>query len=423
MPQAGRPLMTASTTRAVALPSHPIVFLFLILPFGILAGYLSVTIAYQLSRAGVGSTEIAGLLAISYLPHTWKFLWAPVVDTTMTPKRWHVLATSLCASGMYAMGVVPPTAASMPLLTAIVLLSNLAATFLAMAVESLMAHDTPDEEKGRAAGWFQAGNLGGVGVGGGIGLWVAERVAQSWIPGAMLAAVSMLCCAGLFFIRQRDTVQHAEGVWQNMRDVGRDLLGVARSRAGYLGLLICFLPIGSGAASNLWSILATDWKASADTVAVVNGMLSGLVAAGGSIVGGYLCDRMDRKTAYGVFGMLMAGCAVAMGLAPRTETTYILFVTLYAFITGFCYAGFSAVVLEAIGGGAAATKYSLFASLSNMPIAYMTAVNGWTNKHWGASSMLYIEAAIGMAALGLFIGVARLSRRAAPAQVHVPEAA
>ena len=56
--------------------------------------------------------------------------------------------------------------------------------------------------------------------------------------------------------------------------------------------------------------------------------------------------------------------------APRTENTFIVFTLLYAFITGLTYAGFTAFVMEALGLGAAATKFSLFASLSNMPIAY-----------------------------------------------------
>jgi MFS transporter, PAT family, beta-lactamase induction signal transducer AmpG len=46
-------------------------------------------------------------------------------------------------------------------LCVVVVISSLAVTFLAMSVESLMAYDTPDSERGRAAGWFQAGNLGG----------------------------------------------------------------------------------------------------------------------------------------------------------------------------------------------------------------------------------------------------------------------
>src|SRR5258708_5460194 len=81
--------------------------------------------------------------------------------------------------------------------------------------------------------------------------------------------------------------------------------------------LSCCLPIGTGAASGLWSAVADEWRASADTVALATGVASGLVSAGGCFLGGWLCDRMDRKTAYGLFGVLLAVCAAAMALAPR----------------------------------------------------------------------------------------------------------
>ena len=51
-------------------------------------------------------------------------------------------------------------------------------------------------------------------------------------------------------------------------DVLKDLWNVAKSRAGFLALLICFVPIGSGAASNLWAAVADDWHATAGTVAL-----------------------------------------------------------------------------------------------------------------------------------------------------------
>ena len=119
--------------------------------------------------------------------------------------------------------------------------------------------------------------------------------------------------------------------------------------------------------------------------------------------------------------ILDVGCGtgattVAMALAPRTEFVFIVATSAYAFVVGLTYAGFSGVVLEAIGRGAAATKYSLLASLANMPIAFMTFVNGWTHERWGSSAMLYGEAAAGVAAVMLFMAVATLSRgRAVPA--------
>jgi MFS transporter, PAT family, beta-lactamase induction signal transducer AmpG len=121
---------------------------------------------------------------------------------------------------------------------------------------------------------------------------------------------------------------------------------------------------------------------------------------------------MDRKKAYMLYGVLQAACAVAMALAPRTEAMFIVFTMAYALITGLTYAAFSAVVLETIGLGAAATKYNVFASLSNMPIAYMTVVEGWAQTRWSVGAMLFAEAIC--AGLGLLVFVTAavlLSRR------------
>jgi len=73
-------------------------------------------------------------------------------------------------------------------------------------------------------------------------------------------------------------------------------------------------------------------------------------------------------------------------------------------------------VLETIGLGAAATKYNLYASLSNMPIAYMTLIDGWAHTRWGAAGLLNVEAAFGVVGIVIFIAVAvTLPRRALPA--------
>jgi predicted MFS family arabinose efflux permease len=195
----------------------------------------------------------------------------------------------------------------------------------------------------------------------------------------------------------------------------KDLWQVARARAGILALLICFLPIGSGAASNLWAAVADDWHASANTVALATGVFSGIVSALGCLAGGYGSDRMDRKTSYALYGLLMAMCTVAMAIAPRTEAMYVVFTLIYAFIQGLTYAGFTAVVLETIGLGAAATKFNVYASLSNMPIAYMTLVDGWAHTRWGAAGLLNVEAAIGVLGIIVFVAVAMaLPRRALP---------
>jgi hypothetical protein len=84
---------------------------------------------------------------------------------------------------------------------------------------------------------------------------------------------------------------------------------------------------------------------------------------------------------------------------------FIIWTSLYAVSTGLTYAGFSAFTLEAIGKGAAATKYNVFASLSNAPIYYMLFIDEWAHNKWSAFGMLNIEAIMALIGMTLFITI------------------
>jgi uncharacterized membrane protein YfcA len=136
--------------------------------------------------------------------------------------------------------------------------------------------------------------------------------------------------------------------------------------------------------------------------------LAGIVSAAGCMAGGWLSDRMDRKVAYAVTGFFLAAVAVGMYLGPRTQAGYGIFTLSYQFGSGLAYGAFTGFVLEAIGRGAAATKYNVLASLSNIPIWYMTEVDGRASERWGPSKMLLVDAATEVVGALLFLGAAYL---------------
>jgi hypothetical protein len=110
----------------------------LIIPFGMVSGYLTVAVAYVLTEAGVSVGDVAGLIAISFIPHTWKFLWAPAADTTLGRKTSYVIACVLSVVGFCVTGAFPATRAGLAALTIVVVVANVAVTFLGMSVESLI---------------------------------------------------------------------------------------------------------------------------------------------------------------------------------------------------------------------------------------------------------------------------------------------
>ncbi len=395
----------------------PFIYMFLMLPFGITNGYVTVTLAYQFGKIGISMSDIASLAAAILIIGVVKFLFAPLLDGFLTLKKWYLISSFFTAAGMFALGILPIQASSLAPFIWIIILGNIAVSFLGIAVSGLAAHDIPDEMKGRVSGYINAGNLGGTGLGGGAGLWLAENLNTSWMPAGILAFVCILCSFGLIFIREQvSTIKHAE-IGKTLKNLFTDIWQTLKAKMGILALILCFLPLGTGALQNLWAGAAGSWKASASTIEFVTGVLSGLITAGGCLVGGWICDRTDRKLAYVVFGLLSAICSFAMAYSPHTEVMFIIWTSVYAFILGLCYSAFSAFVFEAIGRGAAGTKYTVFACLSNFPILYMTKIEGWvfdskgtTEALHGATGMLNIESICAVIGIIIFLSMARILR-------------
>ena len=406
--------------------AHPFLFLVLFIPFGAVPGFLTVALAYELKKKGIDTADIAIVVGLSYICLLLKWLWAPLVDTLFTRKAWYVGSTVISSLGLWLAGkAATGQHPSLVAISAWLTISNFMSTLLAMAVESLMAASVPDDKRGRAGGWSQAGNLGGQGLGGGLSLWLIESAGlSSAASGAMLGLLCVLCCVALLWVDDSKPLLKVEGHVEvagrkgaaaNLRAIGTDLWTLLRSRVGILALLICLLPIGSGAAQNLWSPIADEWHATADVVAFVTGAMSGLVSALGCLAGGWLCDRIDRKAAYCLFGFLLCLAAVGMALCPRTSSQYIFWTSAYAFVVGLCYAAYCAVVLEAIGKTAAATKFSFLSAVSNTPIMLMTFLDGWAQGRWGTNGMLWTDAALGAVGIVVFAAVAGATKRAAAA--------
>ena len=387
-------------------------FVALFAPFGISSGYIAVTLGFQLGHVGLSAVAVTTIIAASIWVQTVKMLWAPIVDAAGKPRLWYMLGTTLTGGSILTMSLFPATAQSVPFLTVMAVISSASSTLVAMSSEILLTHGVRPSARGRASGWAQAGNLGGNGVGGGLGLALAQNFTQPWIAGLVLAASCIGCTAFLYLIPKVEPAHDGMRYLARLKQVVIDVWDVARSRLGYLALIIMLLPIASGSAP--WSVIAGDWGASAGLVAIVTGVLGGLAAAFGALVAGYILDRMEKKTAYCLFGIAVGLVTVIMALLPHVPAAFAAGTLAYQVFVGCGYAGYSAIVLEAIGRKSAATNFNLMAALSNMPIAFMTSFDGWTHDRYGVKAMLYGELvmpAVAIAAFALFVVATRSRKR------------
>ena len=71
--------------------TNPIVFFFLVLPYGISSGFVSITLPFFLTEAGFSVAAAGAIVAVGVSANLWLFLWGPLADLTLTPKRWYLI--------------------------------------------------------------------------------------------------------------------------------------------------------------------------------------------------------------------------------------------------------------------------------------------------------------------------------------------
>jgi len=377
-------------------------FAFLYFPFGLMVGVPSVALGYLVTRAGLPVSAAAAIVGTAFLPHSWKFLWAPVGDLTLTRKRWWWLAVAACAVALWGMCVIPVRRDTIVLLTVVVLLGNLAATFVAFAVQGLVVHNVPAAERGRVAGMLQTGNQVGQTLGGGAALWLIRHLPSPWMAGALLAGAVMACGLALAHVEEPPPGGAGETVGDRLRGVWRELSVLLGARDGRLALLLAFLPIGTGAAQFLFPAIASEWGAGADLVAAVQGGQAGLAIAAGCLVGGWLTDRIPRRRAYMLACASQLVVAALIFFSPRVPAAFVVVSLFYTFTLGVCIGSLTGLVLPLAGEGATATTVSLFLAFNTMGGLLLINAVGAAHDRWGTSGMLATEIAVGCVALALF---------------------
>lgn len=385
-------------------PKHspPWIFGLLYVPYGIAGAFTSTTLGAILQKYQVDKNKVASAIAASILIATLQFLWTPTVDIGLRRRTWYIIMAFLGAiTLMVAMCVSLP--AHVDLFIGLILLGQVFVTLTGPCVGGLMATTLPDEVRGKAAGFANAGNVGAGAVAAGISLTFLESHSLP-VVGAVTATMMALPSLIALAVPEAQPIKRkAKELFTNML---RDVWNTAKQRPGWSGMLFCISPVGTAAAMQLFTSYSDDYKASAPTVALINGYLGGVVTGVACVIGGYLCDRVNRRIAYLMTGIATAVCAVLMGFAPLTPNTYIIGSLAYLFVTGFCYAAFTAVVLEIIGnaGASASTQYVLFTAAGNLAISYVVKLEGygytWWEKTYGqataARGALYSDAALNM---------------------------
>lgn len=368
------------------------------LSFGLVAGFIVTALPFLLSKAGVSVDRIAAISATAMSPTFWAFLVTPIIDVGFT-RRFYAFALTGAAALSLASALWWFSPDRLSLFTALLLLAELAIVLQSSAVNGWTSEFVPDGSRGKVGGWINAANLGGGALGSMAIMWSAAffrfRTLGLMIALAVVASALVLLCFP-------EPAKPVLGLRQIFGGTFRNVVQTSRQPHVVTGFLIFLAPASCVAAINLFSGLGNDFHTGAERVVWVTGAGAAAASALGSLLGGYIADRVDRGVLYLAGGALAGLCALAMAWTLHTQTTFMAGVLVYNGIAGITYAAFSALSLQLVGirNPTAATQLGLFAASTNGAIVYMTWADGQGYRLFGIKGLFLVD---GLASLGAAI--------------------
>jgi MFS transporter, PAT family, beta-lactamase induction signal transducer AmpG len=408
MPPTVRPEVDTQT--GAASRERPWLFGMLIAPDAVISlGLASGALTFLLRDQGVTPGRAASIAALIQLPHAIYFLWGPVTDFWMRRRTWLMVASVAAAVAILA-AFRQPTLAT-PWAVGLMFLGACLGVIVAAACGGMMGMLKSEANKRRASSAYQAGSLAVGAISVFLLLKFAERLnlgGLGWIVAAMLILPALFA-----FAAPPQSMVREHGLEETVVRIGREFKSTFLRWEAIPYTLLILAPCASGAMIGLLPELARDYGVSGEQVAWINGVAGALLTTAGAVSASLIPVRMRATVAYLLVGLANAAALALLSLGPQRPPIYFASTVLFLFTVGAGYALFTAVSLEFLGGSgkSGSARYAIINSLGNLPVSYMTWLDGRGYAHWGPRGMPGIDALVTTVLVLALLGHFVFSRR------------
>ena len=389
-----------------------------IAPLGFYYGFISTAMPILLAGHGISVGKISEVSAIAFSPTFWAFLLCPILDVRFSKRAYALFFAGVAA---VCVGVATLLTANLIAFTAVLTAGCTAAVIFGNAHQGWMPDVIEDKHYSHVGATTNVANLGAAGLFATLTV-VLVRTLPALSAAGLLAVTVVAPTAMLFFIPL--PTKPTRGASETFRNFFGDLYHVCK-RPGCIVGLICFvLPTACFALTNLFSGMGADFHTPERWVTALTGTGVAIACSVGCLAGIWFCGRYLRRNVYILTGF--GGAAAALGLiwAPHTLQWFAAGVLAYNFCQGINYTAFSALCYEIVGPRnlLGSTQMALLAAAVNLPISYMTAVDGHFHTTHGLTGMLAVDAlstlVVGATLLLVFrrIGLGRARGRTAESE-------
>ncbi len=337
-----------------------------------------------LTAVGV-APELVGLASLLHLPWNVKFLWAPLVDSRASAKRWMVGALVALAAATAVMGLAAAHWGSSAVLVVLVLAAIFAATNdIAIDAYYMRSLDKPRQAElsGVRIGAYRAALLVGSGPIVALAGMTSFSLAFLALSGILLALALL---HGAYLTPDARPVEARVSPLQTAKQAAKTLF----SKPGIVPLLALLLCYRAGDA--LLFAMNAKFLASLglDTTmrGVVNGTAGTIASISGSLVGGLVIARVGFRRA---FVPITVGQALALplyslvALVQPSLLWVACAVVVEQFVAGVGTAAFMVFIMRMCDGPEKATMFAFASSIMSLAVTAAGAASGFLYVALGA---------------------------------------
>jgi PAT family beta-lactamase induction signal transducer AmpG len=370
------------------------------LPFGFNTGFVSIALPLLLTARGVTLDRVAQITFVALLPTFSSFLITPVIDSGIARKSWALLLALVAALSIAAAIFLlhaPGIATHQTGLMTVLVIGSLAAQMYGSAMGGLIPSLVEERLQGNVSGWINTAYLSGAAIAG----MAAIFAVQQWPPSAAAALLATLLLTPALVLQalpSEDRIPRPASQVFQFGTLLREITALLTTRQSLIGFLIFIVPSSAFAAQNLFSGLGREYAANDTLVAWITGAGVAIACSAGALLGGWMCNRWDRRMLVVGPGILSAVATLGMAFGPRTWWVFLGGVLLYNVLAGINYAAVSAVAFEIMGinNPLAASQYAMMMASCNVAIEFALWADGRGYHRGGAVTMLCTDAALSL---------------------------
>jgi PAT family beta-lactamase induction signal transducer AmpG len=355
---------------------------------GIPWGFMYTTLPAYLAKSGV--KELGTVMAMAYLPYSFKWIWGPIIDA-FTIRRfgrrrpWIVFAQAMMALTVFAMVTFDVTR-DVQLLISMIFLHTVFNSLQDVAVDALAVDLLPDDERGRANGLMYGSKYIG-GAMGGFGM--AYLITHASLRTALIVQTSILVAIMLIplLVRERDGEPPPR---ESTKALAGALVQAFSLRSTLLAaVLLVTATFASGMMNPTATQLFVDtlhWDV--DEYAAIGGLWALIVGGVCAAITGFLADKLGRKRVAFVASCLLAATWLTSALM-RSYWTEHWFVYAIGLFAEACLATWSvsmiALAMDVSWPRVAGSQFTAYMALLNVGTAqgslFSTQAMEWLEFH------------------------------------------